>query len=407
MRAIVWTLRQRRYAGLAVAMLVLASACAFMGTFELHRYQDKRHDNDVLTANAHAAPVALAALGVPVTGQGPVPARRTVGYRQVIVTGQYLTGAQTYLGNAQHDGANGFEVVTPLRTGGGMLLVVRGFVAASAKGGVPTNVPAPPSGTVQVRAVLRPSESGNDSRTSTGEVTVINSGRQAARLGQPVFQAFATLTARQPGTRGLAAAPGPNLSNPSAGASEWQLLSYVVQWYVFGVLALLAPFLISRAEVREARRRFLGIDPDAAELDRELPPELTPAALPGRGGVRGALARRAAGTVAVAAPEPSERWQRAQRLADRYGRSLGPETELEVAARAGVLPSDGTTSVVRDSSAAVHRSVDSHHAEYNDYLWQLALADGGLPHVGTPPGAGVSAADAPAPRTIDADPEEK
>jgi hypothetical protein len=36
---------------------------------------------------------------------------------------------------------------------------------------------------------------------------------------------------------------------------------------------------------------------------------------------------------------------------------------------------------VRDSSAAVHRSADDYHASYNDYLWELALADGGLPEL--------------------------
>jgi hypothetical protein len=28
-----------------------------------------------------------------------------------------------------------------------------------------------------------------------------------------------------------------------------------------------------------------------------------------------------------------------------------------------------------------HRSADAYHASYNDYLWQLALADGGMPDV--------------------------
>jgi hypothetical protein len=183
-----------------------------------------------------------------------------------------------------------------------------------------------------------------------------------------------TLTAHQPGTAGLATVPLPDLGNPTGGAADWQLLSYVIQWYAFAVLALLLPFFISRAEVREARRRFLGIDEGARQLDEvDRPHELAGAAAPGdelvvRG--RGELARHA---------EVAQRVERAARLADRYGQSLGLGAEEALAASEAAAPPKARQPIVRDSSAAVHRSVDEYHASYNDYLWQLALADGGMP----------------------------
>ena len=36
---------------------------------------------------------------------------------------------------------------------------------------------------------------------------------------------------------------------------------------------------------------------------------------------------------------------------------------------------------VPNSAAQPHRSHDGYHGSYNDYLWQLALADGELPQV--------------------------
>jgi hypothetical protein len=39
-------------------------------------------------------------------------------------------------------------------------------------------------------------------------------------------------------------------------------------------------------------------------------------------------------------------------------------------------PVGGLTERVPDSSVVPHRSHDSYHGSYNDYLWQLGLADG-------------------------------
>jgi hypothetical protein len=211
-------------------------------------------------------------------------------------------------------------------------------------------------------------------RLGHGEVMTINPGEQADRLGSPVYQASVTLAAGEPGTAGLATVPLPDLGNPTGGAAEWQLLSYVIQWYAFAVLALLLPFLISRAEVRDARRRYLGIDEGARQFDAVPAQEVGESAgheLVARG--RGELARRA---------EVARRVERAAQLADRYGRSLGIGAEEAALAAATPEPATGPAQpVVRDSSAAVHRSADDYHASYNDYLWELALADGGLPEL--------------------------
>ena len=377
-RALVWTLRQRRYAALAVAGLVVALISVGAGTFEIHRYQEKRHDNAALRTNAHAAVTDLTTSLVPTTG-ADAPGANAIRYRHVTVTGRYLTAHEQYVGNQTQGGRQGFYVLTPLQTGDAIVLVVRGFVAAASDESRPAVVPAPPAGQVRLTGWLQEAQTAHDQLGRLGhqEITSINPGEQASRLGAPVFQASLTLTAHQPGTAGLRAVPLPGLGNPTGGAAEWQLLSYVIQWYSFAVLALLLPFFISRAEVREARRRFLGIDADARQLDAE---EATPA-IAGHEPSGAELVARQHGELARRAAL-AQRVERAARLADRYGRSLGPDVEQAVAA----APPGGATPVsagpvVRDSSTAVHRSEDEYHASYNDYLWQLALADGGLPEL--------------------------
>ena len=55
--AVLWTLRQRRYARLLALLSVVALGCVGAGSFEVHRYLEKRHDNAALTAVARAAPL--------------------------------------------------------------------------------------------------------------------------------------------------------------------------------------------------------------------------------------------------------------------------------------------------------------------------------------------------------------
>ena len=97
-----------------------------------------------------------------------------------------------------------------------------------------------------------------------GQIASVNPAQQAARLRAPLYQAYVKLSADQPGSVGKVT--NPDLSNPAGGAYEAQHFAYIIQWYAFAVLALLTPFLISRSEVRDARRQYLGIDPGEDEF---------------------------------------------------------------------------------------------------------------------------------------------
>ncbi len=366
-------------------MAVVALICVAAGTWQIERFNQSVRDNDALKHNAHAAAVPFSAALAPLVGDGPTPGRNAIRYRTVTVDGTYLDAAPQFLRNQSLDGINGYYVLNPLRTASGVVLVVRGFVAAADDGGVPTTVPAPPAGTEHVTGRLQTPTSKNDDagQLSDGQLESINPAQQAARLGAPVYDTYLTLNAGQPGTTGLSVLPDPDLSNPAGGAVEPQHFAYIIQWYLFALLALAAPFAIGRHEVRQAQLRFLGFDPDDEEFGLE------PADRPQVGAGAGALVRREDGTLVRPDRATPEQWERAVQLADRYGRSLGIGRSTPVAPRprrAG--PAEQAPRVparMPDSAAQPHRSPDAYHGAYNDHLWQLALADGATPKVPLPP----------------------
>jgi cytochrome oxidase assembly protein ShyY1 len=396
-----WVLRQRRYARLAVLMVFIAAGCVAAGTWQISRYEQTARINRGLTANARAAAVPFASLRVPLVGAGPAPGREAIRYRTVTVSGTYIPGAQLFLRDQSVAGRSGFYVVNPLRTDAGVLMIVRGFVPGDGDSTRPPAVALPAPGVQQAVGRLQTPATTSDAagELSDDEITSVNPADQARRLATPVVNAYLTLSGRQSGNAGLTVLPAPDLSNPAGGAVEPQHLAYIVQWYLFALLALAAPFAIARSEVREARRTYLGIDPDAGDFGAEFavaPPEAAPSA--DGASTDGVVAVRERGELMRREAAQVQRLARAERLASRYGRSLttghdgSPEPPADPDPDAG-LATRAPDYVSANSADRPHRSPDAYHGLYNDYLWQLAMADGDLPRVAVP-------ADDPTPRSV-------
>ena len=253
-------------------MLVVAAICVAAGTWQISRLEQKISANDALRGNAHA-PVAPVAEVLPLTTAAPLGAHQ-IQYRTVTATGSYDNAHQSLVRQAQVDTDTGWYVLTPLHTGDGVLLVVRGFISGTNSNGSLPAVPGAPTGTVTLTARVQPGETRHDdaAQLSGSQVESINPGEQAARLGLPVFAGYAELEGGQPGSANLIAIPGPDLSNPAGGAVEPQHVAYVIQWYLFAALALAAPFVVARAETRGHDARELGEDhpvsPDEARAAR-------------------------------------------------------------------------------------------------------------------------------------------
>jgi cytochrome oxidase assembly protein ShyY1 len=282
-------LRQPRYAALSVLMLLLACVCVLAGTWQIVRLEGKVGANDELRHNAHAATVPVAGV-LPLVGVGPRPQAHKIQFRTVQLTGSYDAAHQGLVRQRSVDDITGFLVLTPLRTAEGTLLVVRGFIPDAASTVAAPPLAAPPSGTVTVTARLQPAESRHDQAAALGDrqLESINPRDQAGRIGGPVFDGYGELLGGQPGTAGLTVIPKPDLSNPAGGAIEPQHIAYIIQWYLFALLALAAPIAMVRAETRQR---------DDRDFDQSR------------------------GPVAEQAPDPPAQ-DRAAKLADRYGRVI-------------------------------------------------------------------------------------
>lgn len=273
-------------------MIIVAAVCVAAGTWQIARLQSKADANNRLRHNAHAATAPVDSV-LPIVGQGKTPSSHSIEYRSVTATGTYDAQHTALVRHRSVDSNIGYLVMTPLTTSDGTLLVVRGFLAPPSSGAVPVP-PLAPAGTVTVTAHLRPGESKNDqaAHLTQGQIESINPSEQAARLGEPVFAGYGELAEGQPGSAQLVAMPKPDLSNPAGGAVEPQHLAYIIQWYLFALLALAAPIAMVRAETREHHRS------DDDEFDNE------PAA------------------AAQPTADPTPEQLRAAKLADRYGRAV-------------------------------------------------------------------------------------
>jgi cytochrome oxidase assembly protein ShyY1 len=243
-------LRQPRYLGLCALMVLLALVCSAAGTWQIFRFEQKHRANHQLRSDAHDTPAPVTTALGPATN--PTSNGQAQKFRTVTATGTYLADKQTLLRGQSQGSDVGYLVITPLRTDDGVLLIARGFVVQNNAASITPKVPAPPTGTVQVSARLEPADAGRDKfgQLPGDQVDTVNAAEQASRIGQPVWNAYAELLPGQPGGTGLQAIPAPDLSNPAGGAEEPQHLAYVLQWYLFALLALGAPFLLARAELR-------------------------------------------------------------------------------------------------------------------------------------------------------------
>jgi cytochrome oxidase assembly protein ShyY1 len=244
--------------------LVLATVCTWAGIWQIHRYDQKRVDNSELRRNDAAAVAPVEAVLRP--GR-PADAARL---RKVTATGTYDPDHQVLVRQRTVGGKAGFLVATPLRTGGGELLVVRGFVPASGPATQSPPVPAPPTGTVRVTGRVFPSEpaaagrglpAGQVERLSVPELT-----------RGPAYGGYIELLG---GDTGLVPTDAPDLSNPAGGAFEGQHLAYVVQWFFFAMLALAGPIALPVLDRRAAAAELPGQPADTetarqAELTRQV-----------------------------------------------------------------------------------------------------------------------------------------
>jgi cytochrome oxidase assembly protein ShyY1 len=325
-------MRQPRYVMTWLVVVVVAFTCFSLGIWQWHRLHWKHAENVALRANNSDPYSPVEAVLPDTTAAESQQTSKIDEFRQVTATGVYDASRQLLLREQSLDSNVGFYVVTPLRLADQTtVLIVRGFIQADGSATTSPKIPEPPAGAVTVKGRVEPGDTGDDhyGQVPAGQIDKINPTQAAARIDGPVLSGYLELEDGQPGGKGLTALPAPDMSNPAGGAVEPQHLAYVIQWFLFGLMALALPFVLVRADLKQTAARtgaeVPSMLPGPLRRKRSLmysPPSRTVAELEAAPGSEGAeLARRSAASTELARVEAAaERARIVAKLSDRYGR---------------------------------------------------------------------------------------
>jgi surfeit locus 1 family protein len=253
-------------------VVVLVVVMVNLGIWQYHRLQGRRAFNDEVRSRA-AVPVAEFEAVVTNTIVSLDDADQ-VEWRTVRATGTYLADEQVLVINRSQGGEPGEDVVTPLQLASGELVLVnRGFVAET------DAVPAPPAGPVVVTGRLRSTEKrsfGGLTDPADGDLTELQRldiPRLAEQLPGPVAPVYITLLTSDP-----ASAADP-LPIPDPELDEGPHQSYMIQWFIFSICAIVGWVLALR---RSARRLQLSAAAERAQSDSRAQVDGEPTTAPQR-----------------------------------------------------------------------------------------------------------------------------
>jgi len=235
---------------LFVLLLVVTMISAMF--WQISRLHQKQARNAKVVARSHEPTAAITSLARP----GAFDGAGALEFRRVTATGTYQADQQVLVRSRSRDGAPGSWVLTPLLLPDGDAVTVnRGWIANS---GEFLRVPdrfAPPTGTVTVTGLARPSESrGSFGSRDPKTGTLTNLARaDVARLDQQVpedlLPVFIQLQVQKPAITD--ADPEPV---PMPALDEGPHLSYAIQWAIFTTIALVGYPLILRRRARELEK---------------------------------------------------------------------------------------------------------------------------------------------------------
>lgn len=234
--------------------MVLAVIVGFpqLGLWQLHRYDEERALADRIEARVSAEPVPL---GDVLALDTPAEALDDLEFMPVEVTGRYALDEQVFQRNRAFEGASGFDVLTPLRTGDGeAILVRRGFVPP-VRQGAPDPAAAPAvDGEVTVTGYLersgrqpgfgpRDAEDGRLDIVFHADVERLD--RQTSADLLPMVLHLRSQSPSHPD--GPVPQPVPEIDASSN-------LNYAFQWFAFTAIALIGYAIVLYRRVVDQRR---------------------------------------------------------------------------------------------------------------------------------------------------------
>jgi cytochrome oxidase assembly protein ShyY1 len=223
-------------------VVAFGTACAFLGNWQLDRLHTRRAGNSSIVHNEQQ-PVR------PYTDVFTHPIVDADQWQRVSATGTFDPDHQLVVRYRSSGDTEGYEIVTPLRTATGNVLVDRGIVSVTGASQIPSVAPAPPTGEVTVVGHVRRDEQGKRSATTPvgGALRLINAQDIAPTLPYPVVDGYIGLLTVDPAqTGGFQPIELPEISD---GPHFW----YAVQWFMFAGIGLLGVVVFIRGDLRERR----------------------------------------------------------------------------------------------------------------------------------------------------------
>jgi len=232
-----------RWVLLIVFVAVLGGVFVNLGQWQLDRLDQRKARNSTTLAN-ESRPVR------PFTEIFTGPIRDADQWQRVEAKGTYDAEHQFVLRYRHNGEADGYEVVTPLQTAAGTVLVDRGFVALDRGSRIPASAPVPPSGEVTVVGHVRRNEQGRRAAMTpvAGQMRLINSDAIATTLDYPIMNGYIGLITSTPAQAGEFEPV--RLPEISEGPHFW----YAVQWFLFTGLAVAGIVVFIRGDVRDRRK---------------------------------------------------------------------------------------------------------------------------------------------------------
>lgn len=237
------TLFTRRWLTSLGVALLFGTACFFLGRWQWSKYQDRLSEARIVEANYDQAPIPLGQ-ALPLTSTPLAPQAE---WTTVTASGEYLTDQTYFVRNRVLDQASGFEVLVPLRTAAGTLIVDRGWVPITGAADVVPPTPTTPPGPVRVSGWLRPSEPDLGRDLTGRQLASITLAELTRRTGLDLYGGYLRLD-QETGAGGQTVERPRQLPRPDADLGPHQ--AYAIQWW----LAMPAGLIFVLVGVRNERR---------------------------------------------------------------------------------------------------------------------------------------------------------
>lgn len=231
-----------RWALLIIFVAVLGIVFVNLGEWQLDRLAQRRERNATTIANEK----------MPIRPYEQIFTRPIIDadqWQRVEARGTFDPDHQFVVRYRSNGEADGYEVVTPLHTATGTVLVDRGFIPLVRGAQIPSAAPPPPTGEVTVIGHVRRNERGRQAATTpvNNQMRLINSAAIAATLPYPVSPGYIGLLTVQPEQQG--GFQPIKLPELSEGPHFW----YAVQWFMFTAVGVAGIVVFIRGDLRARR----------------------------------------------------------------------------------------------------------------------------------------------------------